>query len=140
MSFLNKYIDWHIANARIVAVWTATRIPGGAPARGDHKERVAYRQLFHVLRDRNFLIYMVALGVLIIGTVPMGSFLPLYMEQQVGLSESQVVFLQIGVLVGGLATTYLFGWAANGYGSILYQMRQSPACKIVPKNPWDENW
>lgn len=99
------------------AVWSATHIPGGAPLRGDKGERVAYRQLGEVLRDRNFVIYMVALGVIIIGSTPMGSFLPLYMEQEIGLSESEVVFLQIGVLVGGLATTYLFGWAADRYGS-----------------------
>jgi MFS transporter, MHS family, proline/betaine transporter len=99
------------------AVWSSSHIPGGAPPRADQGERVAYGQLAEVLRDRNFLIYMAALAVLIIGTTPMGSFLPLYMEQQIGLSESQVVFLQIGVLMGGLATTYLFGWAADRYGS-----------------------
>ncbi len=99
------------------AVWAATHIPGGAPQRKNDSEKVSYREMLHVLRDRNFLLYMAGLGALTIGTVPMGSFLPLFMEQQVGLSESRVVLLQIGTLVGGLSSTYLVGWAADRYGS-----------------------
>ncbi|MEZ4670860.1 MAG: MFS transporter [Anaerolineae bacterium] len=99
------------------AVWSANHIPGGAPVRGSQQEQVAYRQLAGVFKDRNFVLYMLALSAVIIGSTPMGSFLPLYMEQQIGLSESHVVLLQIGLLVGGLATTYLFGWASDRYGS-----------------------
>jgi HEAT repeat protein len=47
----------------------------------------------------------------------MVSFLPLFMEKQVGLSTSAVVWLQTGSLIGGLASTFLWGWAADRYGS-----------------------
>jgi MFS family permease len=100
-----------------IAVWSATHIPGGAPAKAANAGKVSYRHLARVLRDKNFLLYMAGLGVLIIGTTPMGSFLPLYMEQQIGLTQSMVVLLQIGALVGGLSSTYLLGWAADRYGS-----------------------
>ena len=100
-----------------ISVWTSSFIPGGAPARESSAAKMSYRQLARVLRDKNFLIYMAGLGVLIIGSTPMGSFLPLFMEQQVGLSESNTVLLQIGALVGGLTSTYLVGWAADRYGS-----------------------
>ncbi|MEO8608068.1 MAG: MFS transporter [Chloroflexota bacterium] len=100
-----------------ISVWTSSFIPGGAPARESSASKMSYRQLAGVLRDKNFLIYMGALGLLIIGSTPMGSFLPLFMEQQVGLSESNTVLLQIGTLIGGLTSTYLVGWAADRYGS-----------------------
>ncbi|MBZ0281209.1 MAG: MFS transporter [Anaerolineae bacterium] len=100
-----------------LAVWSASHIPGGAPAHQTHSEAISYRHLARVLRDKNFLLYVAGLGILTIGTTPMASFLPLFMEQQVGLSDSQVVLLQIGTLVGGLASTYLLGWASDRYGS-----------------------
>ncbi len=100
-----------------IAVWAASHIPGGAPTRDPRAAKMSYRQLLRVFKDRNFLLYMTALGILIIGSTPMGSFLPLYMEQQVGLTDNLIVLLQIGVLVGGLSSTYLFGWASDRYGS-----------------------
>lgn len=100
-----------------LAVWAASHIPGGAPANQSQNERISHRHLARVLRDKNFILYVAGLGILTIGTSPMGSFLPLFMEQQVGLLDSQVVLLQIGTLVGGLASTYLLGWASDRYGS-----------------------
>jgi len=100
-----------------ISVWASSHIPGGAPARETNAGKISYRHLARVLRDQNFLLYIAGLGILIIGSTPMGSFLPLFMEQQVGLSESHTVLLQIGGLVGGLSSTYLLGWAADRYGS-----------------------
>jgi HEAT repeat protein/MFS-type transporter involved in bile tolerance (Atg22 family) len=101
----------------VLAVWTSAHIPGGAPARDTGGGKISYRHLVRVLRDRNFILFIVGIAVLTIGATPMGSFLPLFMEQEIGLSESHVVLLQIGGLVGGLAATYLVGWAADRYGS-----------------------
>jgi MFS family permease len=100
-----------------ISVWASSRIPGGARRPPGSASQLSYRHLARVLRDKNFLLYIAGLGVLIIGSTPMGSFLPLFMEQQVGLTESQTVLLQIGGLVGGLTSTYLLGWAADRYGS-----------------------
>ncbi len=101
----------------LVSIWAASHIPGGAPASQTQAEKISYRHLARVLRDKNFLLYMAGLCVLTIGTVPIGSFLPLYHEQQIGLTESHVVLLGIGGLVGGLISTYLVGWASDRYGS-----------------------
>jgi MFS family permease len=98
-----------------VSVWCSTFIPGGAPLKEAHQ--VSHRDVLRVLRDRNFLIYILGIWIITIGTVPMMSFLPLFMEQQVGLSESETVLLSIGALLGGLSATYLMGWAADRYGS-----------------------
>jgi HEAT repeat protein/MFS family permease len=100
-----------------VAVWASTKIPGGAPKPPEEAANVGYRHLARVLKDRNFLAYMAGLGILIIGSTPMGSFLPLYLEQQVGLPQSNIVLMQIGTMLGGLLATYIIGWAADRYGS-----------------------
>jgi len=39
------------------------------------------------------------------------------MTEQIGLTDSMVVTLQIALLIGGLSSTYLAGWAADRYGS-----------------------
>ena len=67
--------------------------------------------------DSNFTLYLVAVGLITLATVPLGSFLPLFMREQVGLTESGVVWLQTGVLLGSLLSSYLWGWAADRYGS-----------------------
>jgi MFS family permease len=100
-----------------VSVWASSHIPGGTKPQETNAPKISHRHLARVLRDRNFLLYMAALGLLIIGSTPMGSFLPLFMEQQVGLSDSNIVLLQIATLIGGLSSTYLVGWAADRYGS-----------------------
>lgn len=100
-----------------LAVWAASHIPGGAPVKEAAGERLSYRHLLRVLKDNNFVLYLIGLGVFTLATGPIGAFLPLFMERQVGLSESQVVWLQIGGLIGGLSSTYLLGWASDRYGS-----------------------
>lgn len=115
-----------------VAVWCATHIPGGAPKPKSAGANLAYRHLTRVLRDRNFLLYMAGLGILTIGATPMGSFLPLYLEREVGLSQSGIVLLQIATLLGGLAATYLVGWAADRYGSKPVMMTGLTARLIMP--------
>jgi MFS family permease len=68
-------------------------------------------------RDRNFMRYLVGAALITIGVVPMGSFLPLYMQEVVGLSEGQTVLLQSGALVGNLVSSLPWGWASDRYGS-----------------------
>lgn len=100
-----------------LTVWSASHLPGGAPIRGKEVSNISYRYFLKVFGDSNFLFYVAGICILTIGTTPMVSFLPLFMEREVGLSESHTVLLQIGMLVGGLLSTYLFGWASDRYGS-----------------------
>jgi MFS family permease len=98
----------------LIAVWCASHLPGGART---ETTTLRYRDLPGVLKDRNLLLYIAGIGIITIGTTPMGSFLPLFMERQVGLSESAVVWLSIGTTIGGFLMVYFVGWAADRYGS-----------------------
>jgi MFS family permease len=128
----------------IVAVWSVSHIPGGAPVKpaGNRARRknvfAAARDWIAVLgqrpikrdvkktqrgdmltalRDRSFVLYILGIGLFTLATGPLGSFLPLFMREEVGLSSGSVVLLQTGGLLGGLLSGYLWGWAADRYGS-----------------------
>jgi MFS family permease len=95
------------------AVWSATHLPGGEPTEADSS---SHRNYLDVLRDRHFVQYMTGMALVIIGSAPL-SFLPLFMQEEIGLSDSAIVWLPIGSIVGGFSATYLLGWAADRYGS-----------------------
>ncbi|RIK43271.1 MAG: hypothetical protein DCC55_06205 [Chloroflexi bacterium] len=121
-----------------VCVWLTSFIPGGAPAPRIAGERPK-RNLGEAMRDRNYLFFLIGVGVIIIATTPIGSFLPLYMQEEVGLAAGNVVLLQMGSLLGGLVTSYLWGWAADRYGSkpvmlsgINLRMVAMPLLLLVP--------
>jgi MFS family permease len=99
------------------SVWASAHIPGGAPARDDSAEQAPYRDMVAAARDSNFVRYLVGVGLVTLATGPLVSFVPLFMKEQVGLSADRVVWLETGLLLGGLASSYLWGWLADRYGS-----------------------
>ncbi|HXF61312.1 MAG TPA: MFS transporter [Caldilineaceae bacterium] len=101
-----------------ISVGLAFLIPGGAPMAVGKGKEAPGRDLRTAAQDRDFVRYLVAVGLITLVTVPLGSFLPLFMREEVGLNESQVVLLQTGTLVGSLLSSYGWGWAADRYGSI----------------------
>jgi len=100
-----------------LAVWGLTRLPGGAPVRGQHDTRGLLQRISRPAHDRDFRRFLLGWGLLTLSWGPINSFLPLFMQNQVGLSSEQVVWLQAGTFIGGLVSGYLWGWAADRYGS-----------------------
>jgi HEAT repeat protein len=101
----------------VLSVWASTNIPGGASTRGTSAERTSYQEMAAAARDPNFVRYLVGVALVTLATVPLVSFVPLFMKEQVGLSLDHVVWLETGGLLGGLASSYLWGWLADRYGS-----------------------
>ena len=99
------------------SVWASTNIPGGAPVRDDPADQAPYREMVAAARDSNFVRYLAGVGLVTLATGPLVSFIPLFMKEQVGLSADRVVWLETGILLGGLASSYLWGWLADRYGS-----------------------
>ncbi len=125
----------------MIGVWCSAFIPGGAPhpiAPGETKPK---RDIGEAIRDHNFLLYLGCVGIIILATVPVSSFIPLYMTERVGLSNSYAVLLQIGTLTGTLVTSVLWGWVADRYGSkpvmllgIALRMLIPLALIFIPRN------
>jgi Na+/melibiose symporter-like transporter len=102
--------------AGLVSVWLAAYIPGGAPQPARAGERKP-RDIGAAMRDSSFQRYLFGVGILTLATVPLASFVPLFMREEVGLQQGNIVLLQIGSLAGGLFSSYMWGWAADRYGS-----------------------
>lgn len=100
----------------LVGVWAYAFIPGGAPVADP--EEAARRDLGAAVADPNFRNYLIGIALMTLGTIPMTSFLPLFMREEVGLTDGQVVLLQNGTLAGSLIFVYVWGWAADRYGSM----------------------
>ena len=101
----------------VIAVWLFAYVPGGGPDVIAREEKGRARAFADVLRDRDFVLYLIGVALIVLNTGPVASFLPLFMREQVGLSPGNTVWLQSGALFGGLMSSYLWGWAADRYGS-----------------------
>ncbi|MDQ3248371.1 MAG: MFS transporter [Chloroflexota bacterium] len=98
------------------STWAASRIPGGAPAPSDPANTQPKRDLRESLRDPDFLRYLIGLALITLSTAPVASFLPLFLDEKIGLSAGNVILVQMGTLIGTIASSYLWGWAADRYG------------------------
>jgi predicted MFS family arabinose efflux permease len=100
-----------------ISIWAYTHVPGDAsvPPRQIQPSHLTGMQ--QALKDRDFLFFLSALGLATLGGTSVISFIPLFMKDQVGLDDSQVVLLSIGTYAGALLPSYLWGWAADRYGS-----------------------
>jgi MFS family permease len=95
-----------------LSVWASLYIPGGALQEGEKQ-----RNLADAVKDSDFRRYLLGLGLVTVGTVPLSAFMPLFMEEYGGLSSANVVQVQMGSLLGMLLSSYLWGWAADRFGS-----------------------
>ncbi|MBI2192179.1 MAG: MFS transporter [Planctomycetes bacterium] len=98
-----------------LSVWCASFLPGGSPIPAAAGDPASARGL-RVPRDRNFLLYLAGLGLITLSSGIL-SFVPLYAKNQIGLSSGDVILLQVWAMLGGLFSSYLWGWASDRYGS-----------------------
>jgi len=101
----------------VMAVAAATRIPGGAPLPAEAVRGLDRHAMSATLADPAFRRFLAGLGLMTLAVVPLNVFLPLFAIERIGLPQAQVIFLQGAVLVGGLLSSYLWGWAADRRGS-----------------------
>ena len=47
----------------------------------------------------------------------MNAFIPLFLSEEVGLSAGHTINIQAAAMLGGILASYLWGWAADRYGS-----------------------
>ena len=94
-----------------------TKAPGGASVKHNAKQPSHGRMMREVFRDKGFMLFLVGSAFITLGTGPLGSFLPLFVKEQIGLSPSTVVSLQVCSMLGGVLCAYPWGWAADRFGS-----------------------
>jgi len=100
----------------LVSALCATRVPGGAPARD--LGRAHFLSIRRALADRNLRLYLVGTGIVSTAiSACLTAFVPLFMKEQIGLTDGQILSLQVYGSVAGLLSSYLWGWAADRAGS-----------------------
>jgi MFS family permease len=114
------------------AIWAASRIPGGVPNPKVESKRPDFRGMIQSLRDKSFVSFLFGVGMLTLINLPIFSFVPLFMREKVGLSDSNVVWLQTGVLIASMGTGYFWGWASDRYGSKPVMLSGVIAKAILP--------
>ncbi len=90
---------------------------GGDPIRNGISQSRQFLEMYHTLRDRNFLRFLGGLGLATLALTSLIAFVPLYMKEQIGLPVKFVVWLDVAGFVGLLLSCYLWGWASDRYGS-----------------------
>jgi len=100
----------------LVSVFCVSRVPGGAPQRFEGRKH--FGSIRQALRDRDLLLYLLGLGLvlLFLRTVVM-AFIPLFMKEQVGLTNGQILLIEVVSYTAGLLSSYVWGWAADHAGS-----------------------
>lgn len=101
----------------VVGVWLLSFVPGGGPDEDAQRQGGSIQGVKEALRDADFVRYLIGVALVVLNVGPVSSFLPLFLREEIGLSSGNTVWLQSGSLIGGLISGYLWGWAADRYGS-----------------------
>jgi MFS family permease len=67
-------------------------------------------------QDRNFVFFLTGSAVTLLGASALNSFFPLFMKEQLGLSQGSILRVQTAAMAGGLVSSLPWGWAADRYG------------------------
>ena len=93
------------------------KVPGGARETPDAAQTASPRGMIQAARDPNLAYFLAGLALVTLASTGMGSFVTLFMREEVGLTTAQVVRLQLAGLVGALVTSFAWGSVADRHGS-----------------------
>ncbi|MFH1969275.1 MAG: MFS transporter [Verrucomicrobiota bacterium] len=100
----------------LISLFAFAMIPGGRPVRAEVNSTGWAHNFLAVMKDRNFLLYEGGIGLFSLAVFGL-SFTPLYMQDQMGLRANQVLLLGAVFWFGVLASSYLWGWSGDRFGS-----------------------
>jgi MFS family permease len=101
----------------LVGIVVMKWVPGGAPDPQEGPPAAHFANMAEALRNPNLAAYLRGMGGVMVGSVLLTSFLPLYLKEQLGLPAGIVVILDTVVMVGGALSSIGWGWAADRIGS-----------------------
>ena len=118
-SGLGRYMGLIAAGTLLgfIGIFTMRWVPGGAPDPAQGQSAAHFERMLEALRDPNLGAYLKGMGAVMVGSVLLTSFLPLYLKEQLGLPAGTVVVLDTVVMVGSALSSFAWGWAADRIGS-----------------------
>ena len=100
----------------LVSVGMAYFIPGGEALRNAGNQIAHLRAMRTCMRDVNFVRFLGAMSPMAL-VMALLTFLPLFLKEQVGLAQQDIVWMDIAGQAGILVSSFLWGWLADRYGS-----------------------
>lgn len=101
----------------ILSLISYTQLPGGKPVHLERGPKNFFKNLKMPFQDKEFIRFLQVIGLVTIGSSATFSFIPLFMKQNIGLSEGNVVLLNVGQYAGAILSSYMWGWLTDRYGS-----------------------
>jgi predicted MFS family arabinose efflux permease len=101
----------------VLSTWFFNFCPGGAPAPDNSPDRSRVRDMLNPLKDKKYAEFNTGLLMVTLAWAFITAFTPLYLKEEVGLSNSVIVWLDIVNFLGCIASSYFWGWASDRYGS-----------------------
>jgi MFS family permease len=101
----------------LLGILTMVKVPGGAPDHNEGQPAAHFANMRQALSNSNLRAYLKGVGGIMLGSVLLTSFLPLYLKEQMGLPAGTVVALDMVVMIGGALSSIFWGWAADRIGS-----------------------
>lgn len=99
-----------------VSVLFMLPVPGGAPAAAAATDNGRHwHDMRAALADRNLRRSLAGMSLCTLSLASL-TFLPLFIRERVGLPDDRIVLLDSVSMLGGLAASWLWGWAADRYG------------------------
>jgi MFS family permease len=100
-----------------LSVFAFSFVPGGRPIAYPAGPTGKPHSMFAALRDLRFMRFCAAMGLVLLGSTLGVSFVPLYLSNEIGLSDSDVLMVQMTAGLALLVSAFGWGWAADRYGS-----------------------
>ena len=107
-------------------------VPGGAKSRETEGLGRTFRTIFAAVRGRNYVYFVIGLGLATLGLTSLFAFAPLYLKESVGLAPSRVVWLDVAQFFGALVSVYLWGWASDRYGAKPVMLSNLTLALVLP--------
>lgn len=101
----------------LISVFFYLFVPGGEPKKQRQKQaKVDVRSIF---KNRPFIRFLIGGAFLIAGwtAVNPGGFLSLFLDEKMKFDPEQITLIVSTIMGVGLISSYLWGWAADRYGS-----------------------
>lgn len=105
------------ALAGIISTSCHLFVPGGKPKPPKHTDAPHLEAILNVFKDKNFVVYLATLGLVMASTAFPAYFLPLFLKQKVGVPIDKIVLLEISTNIGLFISVFFWGWASDHYGS-----------------------
>lgn len=108
----------------LLSVMFYVPVPGGRSIRTDDQQGRGFRSMGKALCNRQFLLFLLVGALVTLAWAPlsMGGFLPLFLKEQVGFEPDEVLYFNAVHMGSGVVSCFVWGWAADRYGSkpVLY--------------------